>query len=64
MRNLECRVIDTSKVAKYGFFVMEIVAARIDPSVKNPLTIHHFGTGNFMVAGERIKLPSRMKERH
>ena len=59
--NLECRVIDTSKVAKYGFFVMEIVAARIDPSVKNPRTIHHFGMGNFMVAGKRIKLPSRMK---
>jgi hypothetical protein len=26
-----------------------------------PQTIHHLGHGNFMVAGERIKLKSRMK---
>ena len=32
-----------------------------DPAVKHPRTIHHLGRGSFMVAGETIKLPSRMK---
>jgi flavin reductase (DIM6/NTAB) family NADH-FMN oxidoreductase RutF len=59
--NLECRVIDTGMVAKYCLFVVEVVKAWIDPSVKNPRTIHHLGRGNFMVAGERIKLKSKMK---
>lgn len=58
--NLECRVIDTTLVAKYCFFVVEVVAAWTDPAVRNPRTIHHLGNGNFMVAGKRIKLPSRM----
>jgi len=59
--NLECRVADTSMVDKYGLFVVEVVQAWVDPSVKNPRTIHHLGSGNFMVAGERIKLKSEMK---
>jgi flavin reductase (DIM6/NTAB) family NADH-FMN oxidoreductase RutF len=59
--NLECRVVDTSMVAKYGFFVLEVLKAWIDPSKKHPRTIHHLGRGVFMVAGKTIKLPSRMK---
>jgi flavin reductase (DIM6/NTAB) family NADH-FMN oxidoreductase RutF len=59
--NLECKVADTGMVAKYGLFVLEVVKAWIDPAVKNPRTIHHLGSGNFMVAGERIKLKSKMK---
>ena len=59
--NLECRVADTSMVSRYGLFVLEVIQAWIDPKVKNPRTIHHQGTGNFMVAGERIKLKSKMK---
>ena len=59
--NLECRVADTRMVARYGFFVLEVIKAWIDPAVKNPRTIHHLGRGNFMVAGERIKLKSKMK---
>jgi flavin reductase (DIM6/NTAB) family NADH-FMN oxidoreductase RutF len=46
---------------KYCFFVLEVVKAWIDPAVKNPRTIHHMGNGNFMVAGDRIKLKSKMK---
>jgi hypothetical protein len=42
-------------------FVMEVVKAWIDPSVKAPQTIHHLGLGNFTVDGEKIKLKSRMK---
>jgi flavin reductase (DIM6/NTAB) family NADH-FMN oxidoreductase RutF len=59
--NLECRVVDTRMVVPYCFFVLEVVEAWIDPAIKNPRTIHHLGSGNFMVAGERIKLKSRMK---
>ena len=59
--NLECRVADTRMVARYGLFVLEVIKAWIDPAVKNPRTLHHLGRGNFMVAGERIKLKSRMK---
>lgn len=59
--SLECRVVDTSMVAKYGFFVLQVVKAWRDPAVKHPRTIHHLGRGSFMVAGETIKLPSRMK---
>jgi len=29
--------------------------------VKNPRTLHHLGRGQFMVAGERIRLKSSMK---
>ncbi|MEQ8254357.1 MAG: flavin reductase family protein [Smithellaceae bacterium] len=59
--NFECRVVDTKMVAKYGLFVVEVVKAWIDPAVKNPDTIHHFGKDNFMVAGERIKVKTKVK---
>ncbi len=59
--NLECRVADTRLVNKYNFFVLEVVKAWIDPSRKDPRTLHHRGRGAFMVAGETIRLRSRMK---
>lgn len=59
--NLECKVVDTRMVAKYGLFILEIVKCWIDPSRKNPRTIHHLGMGHFMVAGRTITLPSRMR---
>ena len=59
--NLECRVIDTSMVTKYNFFVLEVLKAWIDPAQKNPRTMHHRGNGVFMIAGKSIRLPSKMK---
>ncbi len=59
--NLECRVIDTGMVNKYNLFILEVLKAWIDPSIKHPKTIHHLGKGSFMVAGRTIKLPSKMK---
>ena len=59
--NLECRVADSRLVVKYNFFVLEVLKAWIDPSHKDPRTLHHRGKGAFMIAGETIKLPSRMK---
>jgi flavin reductase (DIM6/NTAB) family NADH-FMN oxidoreductase RutF len=59
--SLECRVIDARMVAKYNFFVLEVLAAWIDPARKRARTIHHLGRGVFMVAGRTIALPSRAK---
>lgn len=59
--NLECRVVDTSRVARYGLFVLEVVKAWVDTAVAAPRTIHHLGMGRFMVAGETIRLQSKMK---
>jgi flavin reductase (DIM6/NTAB) family NADH-FMN oxidoreductase RutF len=59
--NLECRVVDTRMVNRYNFFVLEVVKAWVDPAQKNPQTLHHQGKGSFRVAGEVLKLPSRMK---
>ncbi len=59
--NLECRVADTREVNRYNLFVLEVVKAWIDPARREPRTLHHRGSGYFMVAGETIKLPSRMK---
>ncbi|MGA9109415.1 MAG: flavin reductase family protein [Smithella sp.] len=59
--NLECLVVDTKMVDEYCLFILEVVKAWIDPAAKNPRTIHHLGKGNFMVAGKKIKLKSKMK---
>jgi flavin reductase (DIM6/NTAB) family NADH-FMN oxidoreductase RutF len=59
--NLECRVVDTRLKNRYNFFVLEVVKAWIDASNKAPRTLHHRGYGTFMVAGETIKLASKMR---
>jgi flavin reductase (DIM6/NTAB) family NADH-FMN oxidoreductase RutF len=59
--NLECRVVDARLADQYNVFILRVLKAWIDPSRKDPRTIHHRGRGIFMVAGRTIKLPSRMK---
>lgn len=59
--NLECKVVSTKMVEKYNMFVLEVVKAWIDPSVKNPATIHHREFGKFFFAGPARKLPSKMR---
>lgn len=59
--SLECRVKDTRMSREYGFFVLEVLEARVDSSVKQAQTLHHRGKGEFMIAGKVIQLPSRMK---
>jgi flavin reductase (DIM6/NTAB) family NADH-FMN oxidoreductase RutF len=59
--NLECRVADTRMVAAYCLFVLEVVKAWKDPVVTHSRTLHHLGKGRFMVAGEIIKLKSKMR---
>jgi flavin reductase (DIM6/NTAB) family NADH-FMN oxidoreductase RutF len=58
--NLECKVADTHLVNKYNLFVLEVIKAWIDPTQKNPKTIHHHGYGRFAVDGEMIQLKSKM----
>lgn len=55
--NLECIVVDTKLVDKYNFFILEVVKAWLDPSKKQPKTLHHRGRGLFIVAEKTIKLP-------
>jgi flavin reductase (DIM6/NTAB) family NADH-FMN oxidoreductase RutF len=59
--NLECKVVDGKMIAKYNLFILEVVKAWNNPAIKDPQTIHHRGRGFFMVAGDTIKLPSKMK---
>jgi flavin reductase (DIM6/NTAB) family NADH-FMN oxidoreductase RutF len=59
--SLECRVADTRLVNRYNFFVLEVVKAWVDTACKDPRTLHHRGKGLFMVAGDSVKLPSKMK---
>jgi flavin reductase (DIM6/NTAB) family NADH-FMN oxidoreductase RutF len=61
--SLECKVVDGKLVAKYNFFILEVVKAWIDPARKHPRTIHHQGEGVFMVAGRTIHLPSPITSR-
>lgn len=59
--NLECRVVDTRMVNKYNMFILEVVKAWVDRSIKQPRTMHHQGRGVFEISGKTIKLHSRMK---
>jgi flavin reductase (DIM6/NTAB) family NADH-FMN oxidoreductase RutF len=59
--NLECTILDAKMVEKYNFFILEVIKGWIDPSIKDPRTLHHRGRGSFMIAGETITLPSKMK---
>ena len=49
--NLECRLVDSSLIKKYGMFVFEVVRARAATTPKNPKTLHYRGEGHFMIAG-------------
>lgn len=59
--HIECRIADRKLVKQYGFFVLEAVHAWITPAARTARTLHHRGHGQFMVAGEQVKLHSRMK---
>lgn len=59
--NLECKIVDTSMATKYNLFILEVLKAWIDRSQKSPRTLHHMGSGTFMIAGKKIKLPSKKK---
>jgi flavin reductase (DIM6/NTAB) family NADH-FMN oxidoreductase RutF len=59
--NLECRAHDRRLVNTYNLFILEVIAAWIDPAQKKPKTIHHHGYGKFVVDGATIRLKSKMR---
>lgn len=59
--NLECRVIDMDLAERYNLFVVQVVKAWLDPTEKEPQTLHHAGEGIFRIAGRTIKLKSARK---
>lgn len=58
--NLECKVVDARMATKYNFFVVKVLKAWINPTEKNPRTLHHRGKGIFTIDGRQIKVKSRM----
>ena len=52
--NFECRLVDTSLVKKYDFFIWEVVSARAARSPRHPETLHYTGAGVFVVAGRIV----------
>lgn len=52
--NIECRLVDTRMLKKYGLFILEAVKAHAPTTPKYPQTIHYRGDGIFMVAGPSI----------
>lgn len=61
LANLECRVVDTTLVNRYCFFILEVIKAWQDPAQKAARTLHHEGRGRFRVSGRTLALRSRMK---
>jgi len=59
--SLECAVADAKMVAKYNMFVLKVLKAWSEPSLKQPRTIHHAGRGLFAVPGEWLRLRSKKK---
>ncbi len=58
--NLECKVVDTRMVSKYGLFVLEVVAAWVGKPEAVWRTLHHQGHGTFVIAENSVTLPSAM----
>jgi len=58
--NIECRIVETRFVNKYCLFVLEGLKAWVDPSNRNPKTLHHQGFGRFVVDGDTIDLTTWM----
>lgn len=59
--NFECVLADARMVARYGFFVWEVVKAHVATAPKHPRTLHYRGQGEFMVAGRSMSLRSKFK---
>jgi len=57
--NFECRLVEF--LARYSFFVFEVVKAHVATAPKYPKTFHYRGEGVFMVSGRNVSFRSRMK---
>lgn len=54
--NFECKLVDTTLVSKYNFFILKAVKAHVASSPAYPTTVHYHGKGVFMVSGKRVKV--------
>lgn len=50
----ECRLHDDALVARYNFFIFEVVKAHVAPVPDLPETLHYTGDGVFVVSGKAI----------
>jgi len=60
--NFECRLVEF--LARYSFFVFEVVKAHVATAPKYPKTFHYRGDGVFMVSGRNVSFRSRMKSQN
>ena len=60
LANLECRLADASLADKYGFLVLKVVRAWVNPRRKERRTFHANGDGTFVVDGRTLDLKKRM----
>ena len=59
--NFECKVVDTSLLSKYSFFILEVVKAHAATSPKYPRTFHYRGNGVFTVSGRNVSFRPMFK---
>jgi flavin reductase (DIM6/NTAB) family NADH-FMN oxidoreductase RutF len=59
--SFECKLADSRLVAKYNFFIFEVVKAHVAPAPKHPETLHYTGEGVFMVAGKTVSRRRQFK---
>lgn len=52
--NLECRLFDKRLIAKYNFFIFEVIKAHVAVAPKYPATVHYTGDGMFKVSDKTI----------
>jgi flavin reductase (DIM6/NTAB) family NADH-FMN oxidoreductase RutF len=57
----ECRLVDGSRIDRYGLFIFEVVKAHVATSPRYPETVHYRGDGVFMVSGLNRSYRRRFK---
>jgi flavin reductase (DIM6/NTAB) family NADH-FMN oxidoreductase RutF len=60
--NYECKVADVQMLAKYNFFILEVVKAHVAGYPKFPKTVHYRGEGIFMVSGKHVDRHEKFKK--
>jgi flavin reductase (DIM6/NTAB) family NADH-FMN oxidoreductase RutF len=58
--NLECRVVNTTLVDDYNFFVLQGIHAWRNPNPPDSRSFHAVGSGVFIIDGEEVDLRHRM----
>jgi flavin reductase (DIM6/NTAB) family NADH-FMN oxidoreductase RutF len=59
--NFECRLVDGSRINRYGLFIFEVVKAHVATSPRYPETVHYRGDGVFMISGRNRSYRRRFK---